>query len=114
MGTTLLVVMPLMAVTGITTWKIGIALLGLCWDFLGALLFGGGLLMRHMASVGAGLVVTHRDDIASRLAVKIAVWVGLKPRDSDEWMVDEYTTAFWATFLLGFGFVFQAVSQLIP
>jgi hypothetical protein len=112
----LLDVMLLLVITDIITWKYGFALLGLCWDFLGALLGGGGLLLQYMAMVkrqDSEHRVPSRGDTPTLWALKIAFWFGPKQRDSNEWIGDQYSTVFWATFLLGFGFFFQAVSQLI-
>jgi hypothetical protein len=116
----LLPVMLVLIFLNVVTTKNSVALLGLCWDIVGAFLLGGGLLSRHMAVYRIGgkdysiREQAYPADWLSRIALNFAFCFGSKDaRATQSFSIDEYVTTFFGMLLLAFGFVLQALSQFL-
>jgi hypothetical protein len=104
--------------TGLMTDRPALALLGACWEFLGALTLVATLLFHQLGLLRLQKQLYEREKaIPTEWVRRFPFWVASRfgpkePPEGQEPPIESYATLFWGTLLLVFGFLMQAVSQL--
>jgi hypothetical protein len=92
---------------------------GLFWDFFGAVLWGVGLLVQYMAGYRGTEQLMRREKAMPTIWVRrFPLWVAFRlGSDEVEYTqdnpIDSYSHIFWGLLLLALGFVLQVVGQIL-